>query len=133
MEDRADRDCAPGRRRGDWRDFSSDRGFVGASRGSIRGVPIRDRSIERDRADLEEGTLRGRRSMDWLPDVASATPGIAHQQAALAVSGASLLVSLMGFGPANVTLALTYVARHVTVWAVIETFRHKGLRELHET
>ena len=47
-----------------------------ASRGSLRGVPFRDRSAEGNRADLEEGAFRRRRSVDWLPDVASAARDI---------------------------------------------------------
>src|SRR5882757_6491899 len=72
MENRAYRNRASGRRGRDRRNVGGDRGFRGASRGGIRGVPIRDRSPQGNRADLEERTLRRRRSVDRMPNVPSA-------------------------------------------------------------
>src|SRR5271155_804341 len=73
MANRAYRD-KPSRRPGRYRrDLGRDRGLGGASGGSFRGLPLRDRPAEGGRADLEEGTLRGRRTMDRLSDLAPAS------------------------------------------------------------
>src|SRR4029077_2088646 len=75
MEDRPYRDRASNRRRGDRRDLSSDRDFRGASRRGLRSMPFRNRSTKRSSTDLEKRTLRRRRDLDRLPNLAPPAAG----------------------------------------------------------